>query len=250
MTIFPQNNQDPDRQETDLMDIQNRDYHRDGQPNFMSHLALLCGIVALIGIFFNLSLPLGALTVILALLSRDKKLSREAKHGLVMGLTGIAVTAITILVSVAVLVSSGLFGKYVKKIRNIDPSNPNAVTQIQNDLVKDLEKYYGLDSSSGNGSAGGNSPIDPVIGGSRREQRDANLRADSEADSISEASGNDSAVSSAPDSADSSSGSSSSSGSAAESQGSESESSSLKDGPAGSGTQGSSEKKEDTGEWI
>lgn len=247
MTIFPQNNQDPDRQETDLMDIQHRDYHRDGQPNFMSHLALLCGIVALIGIFFNLSLPLGALTVIFALLSRDKKLSREAKHGLAMGLTGIAVTAITILVSVAVLVSSGLFGKYVKKIRNIDPSNPNAVAQIQNDLVKDLEKYYGLDSSSENGTTGGDSPIDPVIGSSRRERRDANQRArgNSEADSISEASGSDSASSSVPGSTDSSSGSSESD-SASESQKSESKSTSSE----GSNIPGSNEGKGDTGEWI
>lgn len=250
MTIFPQNNQDPDRQETDLMDIQHQDYHGEGQPNFMSHLAFLCGIVALIGIFFNLSLPLGALTVIFALLSRDKKLSREAKHGLVMGLTGIAVTAITILVSVAVLVSSGLFGKYVKKIRNIDPSNPNAITQIQNDLVKDLEKYYGLDSSSGNGSAGGDSPIDPVIGGSRRERKDANQRANSEADSISEASGSDSTVSSAPGSAGSSSAGSSSSGSTSESQSSESKSSSSKDSAAGGNAQGSTERKGDTDEWI
>lgn len=248
MTLFPQNNQDPDRQETDLMDIQNRDYHRDGQPNFMSHLAFLCGIIALIGIFFNLSLPLGALAVIFALLSRDKKLSREAKHGLVMGLTGIAVTAITILVSVAVLVSSGLFGKYVKKIRDIDPSNPNAITQIQNDLVKDLEKYYGLDSSSGNGSADGNSPIDPVIGGSRRERQDANRRAreNSEADSISEASGSDSAASSAPGSTGSSPDSSSKSESASESRKSESKSSSSEN----NNVQGSNEGKEDTGEWI
>lgn len=245
MTIFSQNNQDPDRQETDLMDIQHRNYHGDGQPNFMSHLALLCGIVALIGIFFNLSLPLGALTVIFALLSRDKKLSREAKHGLVMGLTGIAVTAITILVSVAVLVSSGLFGKYVKKIRNIDPSNPNAITQIQNDLVKDLEKYYGLDSSSGNGSAGGDSPIDPVIGGSRRERKEANQRAGSEADSISEASGSDSAVSSAPNSTAGSSDGSSASGSASENHKSESKSTSTE-----SSKRSSNEGKENTGEWI
>lgn len=248
MTIYPQDNQNPDHQETDLMDIRHRDY-RNGGSNFMSHLAFLCGIVALIGIFFNLSLPIGALAVIFALLSRDKKLSREAKHGLVMGLTGIAVTAITILVSVAVLVSSGLFGKYVKKIRHIDPSNPNSITRIQNDLVKDLEKYYGLDSSSGNGSADGNSPIDPVIGGSRRERKESNQRAlenNSEADSISEASGSSSASSSVPDSTGRSSDSSSTSVPSDSSGKTKSKSSSGKNGQSGD----TSKRREDTGEWI
>lgn len=133
-------------------------------PNRMSQAAFICGILSLVGIFFNASVFFGAFAILFALLSRRNRLSRQAKAAIRMAAVGISLVAIAIIISVAVLVSSGLLGKYAKKIANINPEDPAAVSKIENDLMKDLAKAYGIDPSSLQQSQNEeNSPFDPTI---------------------------------------------------------------------------------------
>lgn len=133
-------------------------------PNRMSQAAFICGILSLIGIFFNASVFFGAFAILFALLSRRNRLSRQAKAAIRMAAVGISIVVIAIVISVAVLVSSGLLGKYAKKIANINPGDPAAVSKIENDLMKDLAKAYGVDPSSlQQGQNDENSPFDPTI---------------------------------------------------------------------------------------
>lgn len=130
-------------------------------PNRMSQAALICGILSLVGIFFNASVFFGAFAIIFALLSKRNRLSRQAKAGIRMGAIGIGISAFVIIASIAILVSTGLFGKYARRIAEIDPEDPTAVTTIENDLMEDLAKAYGIDPSEIQQDQ--NSPLDPTI---------------------------------------------------------------------------------------
>jgi ABC-type lipoprotein release transport system permease subunit len=135
-----------------------------GSPNRMSQAAFVCGILSLVGIFFNASIFFGAFAILFALLSRRKRFSRQAKAAVRMAAVGISLAALAVIISIVVLISSGLLGKYTKRIANINPDDPAAVTKIENDLMKDLAKAYGVDPSPLQQSQNEeNSPFDPTI---------------------------------------------------------------------------------------
>ncbi len=134
-----------------------RDFGRGhlGEPNYgpipeeyrmngMSKAAFICGILSLVTILFNGSLFFGALGILFAFLSRKKKFSRQARTALWLSAAGIFAFALMIIYSVATLVSSGIWGKMVDMVRNMDPNNPNAVAEIQQEILDEILEHYGM----------------------------------------------------------------------------------------------------------
>ncbi len=135
------------------------------QSNGMARAAAICGVLSLVGLFFNASVFFGALGILFALLSRHKRFCNQAKAGLIMSISGIGIFLAMLAVSISILASAGLLKKYTDRVVHIDPNDPTAVTDIEEDLLNDLLKAYGIDPKDFRSSQiQGNSPIDPSIG--------------------------------------------------------------------------------------
>lgn len=175
------------------MDYENPDYNNNqylpepvseppvqDAPNGMSRAALVCGILSLLGLFFNAAIFFGAFAILFALLSRTKRMSRQAKAGVRMAAVSIGISALILITSLAVLISSGLVKKYAKRISEVNPNDPAAVSNLENDLINDLAKKFGIDPSSLQSDGDNeNSPFDPTIENDNRSASDAQSGSDS-----------------------------------------------------------------------
>ena len=95
--------------------------------------SLIAGIFSLIFLFFGFALPLGALGVLFALLSRDaEKPEGRALTGLVISLLGLIIGAVSTISSVYLLSS----GTYEKMLEELNEENGG-----ENDYVKQLQDY-------------------------------------------------------------------------------------------------------------
>ena len=134
-----------------------RDYGRGtaGDPNYgpipeeyrmngMSKAAFFCGLTSLFTIFFGFSWFFGALAILFALLSRGKKLGRQARIGLWTGIAGLGAFVIAFTLSIIMLVSSGLWDKMIEKMRRLDLSDPAAVETLQTEMLDEILKTYGV----------------------------------------------------------------------------------------------------------
>ena len=111
--------------------------------NGMSKIAFLCGIASLFSILFGGSLFFGAFGVLFAFLSRKNRFGRQARIALWMSCAGIIAFIVAMAVSLSMLISSGLMDKLIDRVKNADPNDPTAITEIQQELMEDLLKRYG-----------------------------------------------------------------------------------------------------------
>ena len=96
---------------------------------------------------------MGALGILLALLSKRKKLCRQAKTAIVMCSVGMASFAIMFLISTALLVSTGTWDFMMEKIRGMDVNDPNAAAELQQEILDELVNRMGLTVDSGDQNA-------------------------------------------------------------------------------------------------
>ena len=130
---------------------------RNHEPNGMARAALLCGICSLLGIIFGISIFLGGLGVIFALLSRRRKLCPMASVALALNAAGIILSAAIIAVSAATLVSTGVWDYAVKEAQVTDFSDTDSVSEfeanVENRLYNALTGQSGGNADQSDGSA-------------------------------------------------------------------------------------------------
>lgn len=115
--------------------------------NGMSKAAFVCGILSIITIYFGFSLFFGALGVLFALLSRRERMGRQAKIALVMSGAGILAFVVSFAVTLSMLISSGIMGRMMERVRTMDLSDPEAVTILEQELLDEILGSYGVQSS-------------------------------------------------------------------------------------------------------
>ena len=69
---------------------------------------------------------------------------RQARIALWMSCAGIIAFIVAMAVSLSMLISSGLMDKLIDRVKNADPNDPTAITEIQQELMEDLLKRYVL----------------------------------------------------------------------------------------------------------
>ena len=112
--------------------------------NGMSKAAFACGIASLFTIFIGGSWFFGSLGILFAFLSRGKKFSRQAKLSLWMSAAGLGAFLIALLLSVFMLISSGLWDTMMQKMQGTDLSDPAAVETVRQELLDEILKRYGV----------------------------------------------------------------------------------------------------------
>ena len=117
--------------------------------NGMSKAAFACGILSIVTVFFGFSLFFGALGVIFALLSRKTKFGRQSRIALWMSSAGIFAFFFSLIITIHMLVSSGIWGRMVERIRNMDPNDPNAAAVLEEQLLEEILGTYGVQSVPG-----------------------------------------------------------------------------------------------------
>ncbi len=128
------------------------------QSNAMSQAAFTCGIVSIVAIFFSFifvggSFIVGAMGILFALLSRKNKFNRQAKTAMGMCVTGMAVFVLMFAISFGFIWSTGLWGMIMEKAAQVDPNDPTSVTVMQQEIMEELMKRYGV-TQEGTDSAG------------------------------------------------------------------------------------------------
>ncbi len=124
------------------------------KPDAMSSAALALGIGACVSICFYGSIPIGALGIIMALLSKKEKMSPPARAGLILSIVGMAIFTCIIAVIITILTVSGVWGSMLQKIETADLSDPNVVAELQEELQDELtQKLYGGSSAATDSSA-------------------------------------------------------------------------------------------------
>lgn len=128
------------------------------ESNPMSRTAFTCGVISVICVFLSVLFPgasfvVGALGILFALLSKRKKLCRQAKTAIVMCSVGMVSFAIMFLISTALLVSTGTWDFMMEKIRGMDVNDPNAAAELQQEILDELVNRMGLTVDSGDQNA-------------------------------------------------------------------------------------------------
>ena len=126
----------------------------------MSKAAMICGFLSLVCVIFNVfgSLVFGSLGLLFAFLSKRSKMSRQARLGARLSVIGLVLFAGLMAFSAYTLISTGVWDRMMEAIREMDPNDPDAVGQIQQDVIRDLEQqllgeYYGIGQSGATPSA-------------------------------------------------------------------------------------------------
>lgn len=132
------------------------------KPNAMSAAALILGIAACVSICFYSAIPVGALGIIFALLSRREKMNTQARIGFGLSVSAIVIFAAVVSTALYILVSTGVWNSMMKKAASLDLSDPNAVAELQGEFQDELlAKLTGKSpesaSSGGASSAAGDS---------------------------------------------------------------------------------------------
>ncbi len=112
--------------------------------NGMSKAAFFCGLLSLFTIFFGFSWFFGALGILFALLSRRKKLGRQARIALWMSGIGLGAFLIAVVSSVSLLVRLGIWDSMMQKIDHLDPNDPAAVLEMREELLDELLRKYNV----------------------------------------------------------------------------------------------------------
>ena len=110
--------------------------------NQMAVAALSCGAASLLMLCFGGSPILGALGIILSLLSRTDKMESIAKVGLGLSIGGISLFGISLAVTISVIVSTGTFDKILKEGAATDWSDQYSVQQFGYDIQDDVTEMY------------------------------------------------------------------------------------------------------------
>ena len=151
----------------------------------LTRAALIFGIVSLVAVFFGMSVPFAAIAITLALLSKRKKFSRQAKTAIGLASAGILAFAISMGLSLWLLISTGVWDVMMDGIRNMDPNDPYAISTLQEEILSELQnRLYG-------GLGIGDSSAETTVGAA---EGDANAAADSTSDAGSSIAGADSAA--------------------------------------------------------
>ncbi|MDD3338553.1 MAG: DUF4190 domain-containing protein [Lachnospiraceae bacterium] len=104
----------------------------------MSMVSLILGICSIVLICCGLSMPLGALGIIFAILSRGAgKMDGMSKVGLGLSIGGIVTFFIAMIFYVVVMVSSGLMSHAMSMSQQYDFSDPSDVQEF----IYDWEDY-------------------------------------------------------------------------------------------------------------
>lgn len=144
------------------------DLYDDPSPNGLSIAALICGIVSLLTLCIGGAIIPAALGILLALLSRKRRMCTQAKIGFFMSIGSLALYAVVILLVTFTLSITGILGPLVEKALSTDFSDPQAVQTFQEETMRLLEERLGpLDRQSRQ-----------MLGALGEESRDTTLSAD------------------------------------------------------------------------
>ena len=127
----------------------------------MSKAALACGVASLLSIIFGASLFFGAFGLLFAFLSRERKMSRQARTGAILSSIGAGAFIAMAAVSLYLLVSTGVWDYMITSVSQMNPGDPGALAEIQENVLEKvqqalIEKYYGKEAAAA-GSAGNSS---------------------------------------------------------------------------------------------
>ena len=113
--------------------------------NALCTASLVIGIMSLIAIFFGMSLPLGALGIVLAILSRGAgKLEKSAIAGLITSIIGLVV-GLCVIIFIFALMSGNTLEQLINRIYTQYESTEDSESY---DSLKDSLKSLGIDTDA------------------------------------------------------------------------------------------------------
>lgn len=111
--------------------------------DLMARAALVCGICSIVScMVFYFSIPLGAVAILLGLLSKGgaKSVSAKAFGSIVCGISGIILSGFLFLISFTILMRSyGGFSNFYEKIESLEDAD---MDEIYDDVQSHIDSWF------------------------------------------------------------------------------------------------------------
>ena len=111
--------------------------------SLMARAALICGILSIVScMVFYISIPLGAIAILLGLLSKGgaNSVSSKAFGGMVCGISGIILTVFLYLISFTILMRSyGGFTRFYEQLETLEDAD---MDEIYDDIQSHIDSMF------------------------------------------------------------------------------------------------------------
>ncbi|MCR5295691.1 MAG: hypothetical protein K6E30_11080 [Lachnospiraceae bacterium] len=107
--------------------------------NTMAQASFTLGLLSLFMTLTGSAYIPGSLSIICAFLSREDKMSAPARFGTIFSAVSMTILTAVYAFLIWLLISTGLFTTFYEKAKNLDPDDPIAIAEFQQEVITTMQ---------------------------------------------------------------------------------------------------------------